>query len=187
MRPDIKGLSHGLKKYSWDKETGGLVCIFKKVFDCHLHPYRMHLSIKGLSHGLKKCLCEKRDWGTRLHFCCAKIIVLPPSSRRQATVHRTVATDFRVPPFLEEKTTRWEMYRLSDCGLHPYRMYPTTGGLSHGLKKCPPDTFLHQCAHWCRPFESPGRNQTKNPIRMDGVFVWWRLGDSNPRPHACER
>jgi len=29
-----------------------------------------------------------------------------------------------------------------------------THGLSHGLTKCPPDTWLHQCAHWCRPFES---------------------------------
>ena len=42
-----------------------------------------------------------------------------------------------VPPFQvsqpKRKTTQWGMYRLSGCGLHPYRMYPTTGGLSHGL------------------------------------------------------
>ena len=37
---------------------------------------------------------------------------------------------------------------------HPYGMRSERNGFSHGLKKCPLDTFLHQCAHWCRPFES---------------------------------
>ena len=41
-----------------------------------------------------------------------------------------------------------------DFRSHPYRMRPETNGFSYGLKKCPPDTFLHQCTHWCRPFES---------------------------------
>ena len=37
---------------------------------------------------------------------------------------------------------------------HPYRICPQGHGFSHGLTKCPPDTLLHQCVHWCRPFES---------------------------------
>ena len=36
----------------------------------------------------------------------------------------------------------------------PYRLPSVIHGLSHGLTKCPPDTSLHQCAHWCRPFKS---------------------------------
>lgn len=42
-------------------------------------------------------------------------------------------------------------------------MRPVTKELSHGLTKCPPDTLLHQCAHWCRPFESyPAPPKKKN-------------------------
>ena len=37
---------------------------------------------------------------------------------------------------------------------HPYWVRSDTHGLSHGLTKCPQDTWLHQCAHWCRPFKS---------------------------------
>ena len=37
---------------------------------------------------------------------------------------------------------------------HPYRVRPQVHGFSHGLTKCPPDTLLHQCKHWRRPFES---------------------------------
>ena len=36
----------------------------------------------------------------------------------------------------------------------PHGMRSEIRGLSHGLKKCPPDTFLHQSADWCRSFES---------------------------------
>jgi len=37
---------------------------------------------------------------------------------------------------------------------HPQGVRLWSNGFSHGLKKCPPDTFLHQSADWCRPFES---------------------------------
>ena len=46
---------------------------------------------------------------------------------------------------------------VSICYVHPSTsiwMRPDAHGFSHGLNKCPPDTCLHQCAHWCRPFES---------------------------------
>ena len=26
----------------------------------------------------------------------------------------------------------------------------------------------------------------KRPPKWMAFFLWWRLGDSNPRPHACE-
>ena len=85
---------------------------------------------------------------------------------------RTVAFDFRVSQSSKkEKTTRWGMYRLSGCGLHPYRMYPTTGGLSHGLNKCPPDTCL-PCLQQGRPFDS--RTDSKKKLRCFciGVFCY---------------
>ena len=34
-------------------------------------------------------------------------------------------------------------------------------GFSHGLTKCPPDTWLHQSADWCRPFESLSPSKIK--------------------------
>ena len=56
---------------------------------------------------------------------------------------------------------------------HPYGMRPDVHGISHGLNKCPPDTYLHQCAHWCRPFESySSLHQKKKPHRM----VWFSFG-----------
>ena len=36
----------------------------------------------------------EQDTGVELHFAFSKIFVLPPSSRRQATIHRTVAFDW---------------------------------------------------------------------------------------------
>ena len=34
-------------------------------------------------------------------------------------------------------------------------------------------------------FESPFYKEKTRTLRF-GFFLWWRLGDSNPRPHACE-
>ena len=89
---------------------------------------------------------------------------------------------------------------------HPYRVRSQNHGFSHGLSKCPPDTCLHQCAHWCRPFESRLiLCQKENPLLMQRVFflaedegfeppqtesesgvlplhkssIWWRQQDSN--------
>ena len=56
-------------------------------------------------------------------------------------------------------TTLGDYLDLFDFHLHPYGMHLIAEGLSHGLNKCPLDTCLHQCAHWCRPFESlPARS-----------------------------
>ena len=42
---------------------------------------------------------------------------------------------------------------LPDPRPHPYRVRPQIKGLSHGLKKCPPDTFSPRLRRG-RPFES---------------------------------
>ena len=69
MRPQIKGLSHGLKtchrhvfltafrvpsKYQKREGTKGTPFL-SLLFDFRPHPYRMRPQIKGLSHGLKTC------------------------------------------------------------------------------------------------------------------------------------
>ena len=55
---------------------------------------------------------------------------------------------------------------------HPCGMPPNAHGFSHGLNKCPPDTCLHQCTHWCRPFESYLiLCQKKRPHRMVWSFL----------------
>ena len=50
-------------------------------------------------------------------------------------------------------------------------MYPETEGLSHELNKCPPDTCLHQCAHWCRPFDSSLGSTIKNSRPKAAFFM----------------
>ena len=53
---------------------------------------------------------------------------------------------------------------------HPYRMQSDVHGFSPGLNKCPPDTCLHQCAHWCRPFKSLLRRQKIKDIQKDVLY-----------------
>ena len=66
----------------------------------------------------------------------------------------------------------------------PDGLRSATNGLSHGLSKCPPDTCLHQCAHWCRPFESlyhppHEKRQTRRSVFFHGV-------DDGTRTHGLQ-
>ena len=63
---------------------------------------------------------------------------------------------------------------------HPYRVRSQVHGFSHGLKKCPPDTFLPSLRSG-RPFKSTLLHQKRNPIRMDGISFWRSRRDLNPR------
>ena len=47
------------------------------------------------------------------------------------------------------------LHHIFDSHPHPYRMRLQIKGLSHGLKKCPPDTFLPRFAR--SPFRVPSR------------------------------
>ena len=53
-------------------------------------------------------------------------------------------------------------------------------GFSHGLTKCPPDTSLHQCLHWYRPFKSPHQKKEAHPYGC-ASFFWRSRRDLNPR------
>ena len=59
-----------------------------------------------------------------------------------------------------------------------YGMQPDIHGFSHGLKKCPPDTFLPSLRSG-RPFES--RSAPKEIAARRRHFFWRRVRDSNPR------
>ena len=59
---------------------------------------------------------------------------------------------------------------LFDPCPHPYRMRPQIKGLSHGLKKCPPDTFLPALRSG-RPFESPGVAKKQIPEWVSAFLV----------------
>ena len=101
--------------------------------------------------------------GTRLHFC-------PCVRRAKSKVAASFVTGcsnllpayddlvFRVPLSVNIKNGYPngypQRYRKMVHSPQSYRLSPVIHGLSHGLKKCPPDTFLHQSADWCRPFES---------------------------------
>ena len=58
---------------------------------------------------------------------------------------------------------------IFDLRPHPCRMRPQIKGLSHGLKKCPPDTFLPRFA---RPSSS---NPQPKPIKTPPVWVAFLL------------
>ena len=63
---------------------------------------------------------------------------------------------------------------------HPYGMRLKPEGLSHGLKKCPPDTSLPGLRPG-RPFESRlGYQKSRCP--HGHLLFWYARRDSNPRP-----
>ena len=67
---------------------------------------------------------------------------------------------------------------------HPYGMRLKSEGLSHGLRKYPPDTFL-PCLRQGRPFESRPKYQKRET--PNGVPRFWYAGrDSNPQPSEPE-
>ena len=76
------------------------------------------------------------------------------------------------------------VFPVFDRRPHPYRMHPPTKGLSHGLKKCPPDTFLPALRSG-RPFESFFRCTKKEDALRHPLF-WYTGRDSNPQPSEPE-
>ena len=85
----------------------------------------------------------------------ANCIVLPPSSRRQTDVHRTSAFGWvRTPQLCNKKADTHVATTHIDIRSQAYCLRPAVNEFSHGLTNSPPDCWLHQCAHWCRPFES---------------------------------
>ena len=57
-----------------------------------------------------------------------------------------------------------------DLHPHPYRMRLQIKGLSHGLKKCPPDTFLPRFAR--SPFRVPISPLKNRKLRMEFPIFW---------------
>ena len=57
---------------------------------------------------------------------------------------------------------------------HPYRVRSENDGFSHGLKKCPPDTFLPRLRRG-RPFESHHCTHMENATRKGGIFYVYDL------------
>ena len=73
----------------------------------------------------------------------------------------------------------------------PYELVPTF--LSNAFtspwilpraKKCPPDTFCPQCAHWGPPFRIPIRWQKEDHTLWVWSSFWQRMRDSNPRKRS---
>ena len=76
------------------------------------------------------------------------------------------------------------LHHIFDSHPHPYRMRLQIKGLSHGLKKCPPDTFLPRFAR--PPFRVPP-SVLKNADTHLGIRIFWYTGrDSNPQPSEPE-
>ena len=65
------------------------------------------------------------------------------------------------------------LHHIFDSHPHPYRMRLQIKGLSHGLKKCPPDTFLPRFAR--PPFRVPP-SVLKNADTHLGIRIFWYTG-----------
>ncbi len=131
-------------------------------------------------------ICAGRD---SLPMCRGHIVrCCRRRDRRQANVHRTFAFLSSSPSGKTKKQIPvWVsgllQHRFDLCP-HPYRMRPQTKGLSHGLKKCPPDTFLPSLRSG-RPFESFFRRTKKEDALRHPLF-WYAGRDSNPQPSEPE-
>ena len=114
------------------------------------HPYRVRSQGYGFSHGLSKCPPDTylpSRWSGRpfiflvwrssrdlSHFRFAEIMELIPSSRDQATVHRTVALDFQIPLYHQKKTHPHEgvdLFWRSSRDLNPGALLQTYEISSH--------------------------------------------------------
>ena len=140
-------------------------------------------------------ICElflRTPEGTRLHFSFLlerKIQMLPPSRPAASGAHPHRISLFGSLPLFLLHTTLLDAMLIALALLSwsvsaSCRMYPQTKGLSHGLKKCPPDTFLPARPSG-RPFESRPENQKSR--YPNGYLLFWYTGrDSNPQPSEPE-
>ena len=47
--------------------------------------------------------------------------------------------------------------------------------------------FLHQCAHWCRPFDSVGIDKKKSLLRKQKAFLFGELRNLGYKYYALIR
>ena len=95
----------------------------------------MHLKAEGLSHGLKTC--HRHVFLTAFGSLLCKKFRSPRKGNRNFGA--------RVLIGLFRKCARTNTFLVScifEFDPHPYRMRLKFKGLSHELRKCPPDTFL---------------------------------------------
>ena len=148
-----------------------------------------HMSFKNVSHPLKSTICTNNERIFIRPFVLLPLRIVPRTKgfplRVKAIPNRPAFERLRRgghwPPATKQKR-------------HPFGCLPRDWRTRLPL---PPGAYgCCQCAHWqpqvptghlhLHGFESlpapPNRKGT-----LSGAFsVWWRLGDSNPRPHACE-
>ena len=126
-------------------------------------------------------ICElflRTPEGTRLLFSFLlerKIQMLPPSRPAAIGAHPHRISLFGSLPLFLVHTTLLDAMLIALALLSwsvsaSCRMYPQTKGLSHGLKKCPPDTFLPARPSG-RPFESRPENQKSR--YPNGYLLFW--------------
>ena len=110
--------------------------------------------------------------------------VLPPSSRRQATVHRTVAFEFSSPFYLEYKNgvspkgyTRNKMFPFHP---HPYGARLKWKRTLPRAKNSPPDCFYGSCA--AAALSSPAWGIKNSVSRMGYAIFGTPEGTRTPNP-----
>ena len=139
------------------------------IFKFNPHPYRMRLEFEGLSHALPNSppdclvpsLCSGRAFES--HLCTKN----EPPQRGSSFFGASVLIG------LFEKRAHTNVSSGSDTFRfhpHPFGMRLKSEGLSHELRKCPPDTFLPSLRSG-RSFESHREHKNiGHPVRGSRYF-----------------
>ena len=136
---------------------------FSDIFKFNPHPFRMRLEFEGLSHGLKTC--------HRHVFLTAF---------RVPSEHKNMGRPERVSPYFGASvliglfgkcacTNTFSESDIFNFHPHPYGMRLKIEGLSHELRKCPPDTSLPSLRSG-RSFESHLGTKNEPPQRGSSFF-----------------
>ena len=124
-----------------------------------------------MKNALVPTLFRHRTYSSSIHIRTGCVLNLKDSPTPYQTVHRTVwyprfARAGLSSPISAQKMSRpkgaafWGAFYKFRFHPHPYGMRLESEGLSHGLRKCPPDTFLPSLRSG-RPFESHLSHQKK--------------------------
>ena len=139
------------------------------TFRFHPHPYGMRLKSGGLSHALQNSppdcfvpsLCSGRAFEFHLEH---------KNSGHPVRGNRNFGASVLIGLFI--KCAHSNTYSISDIFRfhpHPYVMRLKSEGLSHELRKCPPDCFIPSLRSG-RAFESHLRTKNEPPHKGSSFF-----------------
>ena len=148
----------------------------KYIPHCQASGIDLHHAIKEMVRNGRHGICERRSCA--LH----RLLDLPVQDKRHhlsfPLSYRSIAMAVRIPVWASSHRPLFLFMKTSP---HPSGMPSCFHGLSHGLKKCPPDTFLPSLRSG-RPFESCLPVYQKRGCPLGILFFGTPEGTRTPNP-----